>query len=127
MGTIAEMFRMGGVWMYFLVMIASLGFATSVLCVIVGFAAKKAPALYVVGTLSLLVGLAGPVVGFVGYSVGMSRAQDVIEKATPENRARILEHATEAASYPLKFAAVIAPVPLLVGAVTIFVGTRRRA
>ena len=127
MGTIAEMFRLGGIWMYAvfaLTIMLSPAFIVGVALFGLSFTKQEGrkKKRFIAAGLCLGTAVVLLVVGGLGWHFGIAEMQNTLELVSPEDRESLRQRGRIAAIYPLQFAGVAAILPAVAGLVALVAG-----
>lgn len=125
METIAEAFKVGGIWMSFILASGVLGNGIALIGVPLSFSAKKRALFLIFGFLSLMAGIGILGLGFLGYTLGMIELKEAMPHVIPEHSADLQALGERYASYPLTFGAVASVLPLVAGVLMLWRGLKR--
>jgi hypothetical protein len=125
--TITEMFRVGGIWMYLILLLSLLVYPLFLYAAVIfgtsflGKPARRKNRL-TAGAIALGGALVLLLVGALGWYMGNADLQAALAHASPENAERMRARGAELALYPIQFAAVAAALPGVGGLIFLLTG-----
>lgn len=127
MGSLASMFREGGLFAYVVLATGISAFGLMLLLIVVNvlpIKTRKRMAIITVSILTLGAVAVSFGAGLIGYFIGVDNMMSAVEKMTPENAARMKARGEELVWIPMRLAIYFNSVPLIVGILSLIRGIR---